>query len=158
MISRIFLPRTGHFDWVSGDDMIFMRHMIEGKALNLPSMMLAQMHDAAQKARACLTYGMAFTLLFSDSGVDLEGENNRLLHHTDTYLVKSLQRMGYHQVEGVWTKKVSGQRVVHQSSDEDEEVEHHIADTETTQEESDDNSSSGSSDSDGDSSDEEFHG
>ena len=53
---------------------------------------------------------MVFTLLFEAAHIDLDGEDGRQLHHSDTYSTKSLMRMGYHLSNGQWKKKVSGQR------------------------------------------------
>ena len=39
-ISRIFLLRTGRFDWMRERDLSFMECLIEGKALNLHYIML----------------------------------------------------------------------------------------------------------------------
>ena len=44
------------------------------------------------------------------------------MQHTDTYSAKSLQRMGYQLVHGLWKKKVSGQRINESSIDNDEET------------------------------------
>ena len=49
VISRIFLQRTGQFDWVSERELCFMGHLIEGEALNLPYIMLLQMKEAISK-------------------------------------------------------------------------------------------------------------
>ena len=57
------------------------------------------MKEAARKARACLPYGMVFTLLFEEFGVDCTGEDAKRLLHTDRYTEKSLHRMGIQKVE-----------------------------------------------------------
>ena len=106
-ISRIFIPRTGRFDWVSEWDLAFMKKVIKGEAINLPYIMISQMKKTTRKANTCLPYGMVFILLFEAAHVNLEGEDNRQLHHTDTYSTKSLIRMGYHLSNGQWKKKIS---------------------------------------------------
>ena len=90
-ISRIFLPRTGRFDWVSERDLAFMEYLIKGEAINLPYIMLCQMRETVRKVKTCLRYGMVFTLLFQDANIDLTREDGKALQHTDTYSVKSLQ-------------------------------------------------------------------
>ena len=44
-ISRIFIPRIGRFDWVSERDLAFMKRVIKGEAINLPSIMIGQMKE-----------------------------------------------------------------------------------------------------------------
>jgi len=107
MINRIFLPRTGHFDWVSERDMIFMEHLIDREALNIPYIMMIHIREAARKIKACLPYGIGFTMIFEDVGIDLTDEIGKPLHHSDTDLAKSLRRIRYH-LQGVWLKKLSG--------------------------------------------------
>jgi len=122
--SRIFLSRIGRFDWVTERDLSFMGHVIDGEALNLPHIMLLQMKEAVRKVKAYLPYGMVLTLFFQASRVNLNGEDGRPLHHTDTYSSKSLQRMGYQLTEGAWRKKGSDLRAIgSSSSDEDDDDE-----------------------------------
>ena len=120
-ISRIFIPRTERFDWVSERDMTFMKRVIKREAINLPSIMIGQMKETIQKAKTCLSYGMVFTLLFQSTHINLSGEDGKELHHSDTYSVKSLMRMGYHLIDGHWKKKVLGQKVIKSLSEEEEE-------------------------------------
>ena len=39
-ISKIFIPRTRRFDWVSEHDLGFMKRVIKGKPINLPFIMM----------------------------------------------------------------------------------------------------------------------
>ena len=39
--SRIFIPRTGRFDWVSERDLTFMERVIKGQAINLSYIMIS---------------------------------------------------------------------------------------------------------------------
>ena len=119
-ISRIFIPRTERFDWVSEHDLDFMERVIKGEPINLPFIMMNQMKETTRKTNTCLPYRMAFTLIFETAHIDLSGEDSRQLHHTNTYSTKSLNRMGYYLLNGQWRKKVSGQ-IVETSSSEDEE-------------------------------------
>ncbi|WP_374695332.1 hypothetical protein ACEW7V_02465 [Areca yellow leaf disease phytoplasma] len=95
--------------------------VIEGEALNLTHIMMMQMKEAVRKVKACLPYGMVLTLFFQASRVNLEGEDGRPLHHTDTYTSKSLQRMGYELKEGTWRKKGIDIRAIGSSSSEDDD-------------------------------------
>ena len=99
-ISRLFIPRTGRFDWVSERDLEFMERVIKGESINLPFIMMNQMKETTRKAHTCLPYGMVFTLIFEVAHINLSGEDSKQLHHTDTYSVKSLNRMRYHLLNG----------------------------------------------------------
>ena len=94
-ISRIFLPRTSRFDWISERYLCFMECVIEGEALNLPYIMLCQMKETIRKVKTYPPYGMVFTLLFQVTMIDLTREDRKALHHTDTYSAQLMQRMGY---------------------------------------------------------------
>ena len=99
-ISRIFIPQTGRFDWVSEHDLGFMERVIKGEPINLPFIMMNQMKKTIRKANTCLPYEMEFTLIFEAAHIDLSDEDSRQLHHTDTYSTKSLNRMEYHSLNG----------------------------------------------------------
>ena len=99
-ISRIFLPRTDRFNQVSEQDLVFMEYLIKGEAISLSYIMICQMRETIRKVKTCPPYGMVFTLLFQDANIDLTGEDEKTLQHTNTYPVKSLQRMGYQFCDG----------------------------------------------------------
>ena len=63
-ISRIFIPRSGRFDWVSERDLAFMEKVVKGDPINLPFIMMNQIKETTRKANTCLPYGMAFTVIF----------------------------------------------------------------------------------------------
>ena len=131
-ISRIFIPRTGRFDWVSERDLAFMKKVIKGEPIDLPFIMMNQMKETTRKANTCLPYAMAFTLIFEAAHIDLSEEDSRQLHHTDTYFTKSLNRMGYHLLNGQWRKKISGQRVDTSLSEDEEKDEDQHQEVATT--------------------------
>ena len=90
IISRIIFPKTGRFDWVTERDVSLMYFLINGIKVNLPCMMLLQISEVLNKNKACLPYGMFFTLVFTDFGISLNGEASKTLLHTDYYNSKSL--------------------------------------------------------------------
>ena len=98
IISRIIFPKTRRFDWVTERDISLIYFLINGVQVNLPYMMILQMSEAMKKNRACLPYGMVFTLIFREFGVSLDGEVPKKLMHTDYYNKKSLHRMGFVKV------------------------------------------------------------
>ena len=63
-ISRIFIPCSDRFDWVSERDLAFMKKVVRGEAINLPFIMLNQIKETTRKTNTCLPYGMAFTVIF----------------------------------------------------------------------------------------------
>ena len=99
-ISRIFILRTGRFDWVSEHNLDFMERVIKDKPIKLSVIMMNQMKKTTRKANTCLPYGMAFTLIFEATHIDLSDEDSRQLHQTNTYFAKSLNRMRYHLLNG----------------------------------------------------------
>ena len=106
----------------------------EKTPMNLSHIIIMQMKETIRKAKACLPYGMMLTLLFKSQRVNLEGEDGVDLHHTDIYTSKSLERMGYIQVEGVWRKKGTNIKAIDSSSSEEEEEENEETASTTTAE------------------------
>ena len=119
MVGRVFFPKTGRFDWVTEKDIAFIYYLSKGQPINLPYLMINQMKEAARKMRFCLSYGMVFTLIFEEFGVDFTGEDAKRLLHTDRYTERTLHRMGIHKVEGRWVRRVSGQQGAETDSDEE---------------------------------------
>ena len=103
-----------------------MEHIIKKTPVNLSYIIIMQMKETVRKAKSCLPYGMMLTLLFKSQRVSLEGEDGIKLHHTDVYTSKTLERMGYFQVEGVWRKKGTNVRAIGSSSSEEEEEEENV--------------------------------
>ena len=120
-ISRIFIPRSGRFDWVSERDLAFMEKIVNGDPINLPYIMINQIKETTRKTNTCLPYGMAFTVIFEAAHINLSGEDKREPHHTDTYTAKSLIRMGYNKVDDEWKKK--DLQEVSSSSEQEEDTE-----------------------------------
>ena len=104
-ISRIFIPHSGRFDWVSERDLAFMEKVVRGDPINLPFIMINQIKETTRKTNTCLPYGMAFTVIFEAAHINLSGEDKKEPHHTVTYTAKSLVRMGYSKVDGEWKKR-----------------------------------------------------
>lgn len=76
-----------------------MYYLIEEKPINLPYLMLSQIKEAAEKCRACLPYGMVFTLIFQEFIIDCNRENARRLLYTDRYNECSLHYMDYNKID-----------------------------------------------------------
>ena len=80
--------------------------------------MILQITEALNKNKACLPYGMFFTLVFTNFGISLNGEASKNLLHTDYYNSKSLHRMGFIKTNGRWIKKTSGIEIMEEEPQE----------------------------------------
>ena len=118
IISRIIFPKTGRFDWVTERDVSLMYFLINGIKVNLPCMMLLQISEVLNKSKGCMPYGMFFTLVFTEFGINLNGEASKKLQHTDYYNSKSLHRMGFVKAAGRWVKKTSGIQIMEEEPQE----------------------------------------
>ena len=129
-ISRIFIPCSGRFDWDSERDLAFMEKVVRGEPINLPFIMINQIKETTRKTNTCLSYGMAFTVIFEAAHISLSGEDKKEPHHTDTYTAKSLIRMGYSKIDGEWKKR--DLQEVSSSSEQEEDTEEENVPTEET--------------------------
>ena len=93
-----------------------MYYLIQRNPMNLPFMMMQQIKDATgrSKTKACLPHGMVFTLIFIDSETNLEGEDFKVLAHTDFYPKRSLHHMGYQKVDDQWMHEGDDDLGMHQ--------------------------------------------
>lgn len=98
-----------------------MYYLIQGKLINLLFLMLSQIKEIVKKSRACLPYGIVFTLIFPEFGVDCSGEDARKLPHTNRYNEQSLYHIGYSKVDDRWVYKAFGQGVTALDSLDDDE-------------------------------------
>ena len=57
------------------------------------------------KSQACLPYGMVFTMIFREAGIELDGENCKPLKHTDYYSIHTLNRMKFHKEGDEWIRE-----------------------------------------------------
>ena len=119
MVSRIFFPRVGRYDLMTGKDIYLIHHVVSKTPLNLPFLIIDAMREVLNRSKAPLPYGMALTMIFRESRVSFKGEVVYRLSYTDTYNNHSLRRMGFVRVDGRWTKG----RVVAVEEEIDEEEE-----------------------------------
>ena len=92
IVSRILLPKTGLFDYITKQELIIMVCLIRGREINLPAILFHQIREASERKRACLPYGMALTLIFREYEVSLEREAYLCILHSDVYDDRSLHR------------------------------------------------------------------
>ena len=106
MVTKLFVPRSGRLDLLSGRDICIMYHVITQISLNLPALMFEAMRKILNRSKAHLPYGMALTLVFRRFGVSFEEEAVTRLSHSDTINYHTLHRMVFHRLMAV------GQRVL----------------------------------------------
>ena len=109
-VCKIFVPRSGKFDYITEKDLQVMHHNICEYPLDLSTFVIHRMQEAITKSKGNLPFGMAFSLVFKLVGINLEDEQRRVLHHSDTYNMHSLHHMGYEKVNGNWIRKGSSRK------------------------------------------------
>ena len=72
--------------------------------------MIEQIKTAIEKSitKACLPYGMVFTLIFRETGIDLDGEDYQSLKHADYYSIQTLHCMKFEKVKNEWVRQIEG--------------------------------------------------
>ena len=50
IVARIFLPKTGRFDYITERELMLMTTLAQGLILNIPGVILRQMHEAASSS------------------------------------------------------------------------------------------------------------
>ena len=106
MVTKLFVPRSGRHDLLSGRDICIMYHVIIETSLNLPTLMIEAMREILNRSKAHLPYGMALTLVFRRFGVYFEEETVTRLSHSDTINCHTLHRMNFSKTDGGWSKGV----------------------------------------------------
>lgn len=79
IIKRVFIPKTGWFDFVFERELALMYHLIHGTSMNLPRLMLILMREAAKKVKVCLPYGIVLTHVFETFSVSLQEKSFKKL-------------------------------------------------------------------------------
>ncbi|GAV69851.1 hypothetical protein CFOL_v3_13352 [Cephalotus follicularis] len=91
-----------------------MWHIVNGKPLNLPHLLMKNMLRVTSKVDRSLPYGMVITKILSHFGIMFGNEVASRIDVGDIYNASSLKRMGWKQVhssEGfVWLAKEGGRR------------------------------------------------
>ena len=100
------LPRGGHQDEVSYFEVFLIDSVLTGRRIHLGYLMMRHMMECCHRAKRSLPYGRFLTRVFKDAGVDLSRETDvELPSIYDTYNDKSMDRMGFERVDGVWVRK-----------------------------------------------------
>ena len=69
LITKLFVPRSGRHDLLSGRDICIMYHVITQTPLNLPALIFEAMREILNRSKAHLSFCMALTLVFRRFGV-----------------------------------------------------------------------------------------
>ncbi|GAV91560.1 hypothetical protein CFOL_v3_34953, partial [Cephalotus follicularis] len=124
------LPTSGGHENMSYQDLYIMWHVVIGKPLNLPHLIMKNMLRATSKVEGALSYGMVITKILSHFEIVFGNEVASRLDVGDIYNASSLKRMEWKRVfdseKGVqWLPKEGGRKRkrVEGEGDEDEDVE-----------------------------------
>ncbi|GAV67267.1 hypothetical protein CFOL_v3_10773 [Cephalotus follicularis] len=109
------LPTSGGHEKMSYQDLYIMWHIVSGKALNLPHLIMKNMLRAASKVDGALPYRMVITKIISRFGRGVGNEVASRIDVKDIYNASSLKKMGWkrvHNTDGgfVWLPKEGGRR------------------------------------------------
>ncbi|GAV92059.1 hypothetical protein CFOL_v3_35443 [Cephalotus follicularis] len=102
---------------MSYQDLYIMWHIVSGKPLNLPHLIMKNMLRATSKVDGALPYGMVITKILSHLGIMFGNEVPSMIDVGDIYNASSLKRMGWKRVfdvdKGVeWLPKEGGRRKI----------------------------------------------
>ncbi|GAV74627.1 hypothetical protein CFOL_v3_18107 [Cephalotus follicularis] len=122
------LPTSGGHEKMSYQDLYIMWHVVTGKSLNLPHLIMKNMLRATSKVECALLYGMVITKILSHFGIVFGNEVASRLDVGDIYNASSLKRMGWKRVfdsdKGVqWLPKEGGRKRKRVEGEGDEDVE-----------------------------------
>ncbi|GAV72225.1 hypothetical protein CFOL_v3_15713 [Cephalotus follicularis] len=110
------LPTSGGHEKMSYQDLYIMWHIVNGKPLNLPHLIMKNMLRATSKVEGALPYRMVITKILSHFGIMFGNEVASRIDVGDIYNASSLKRMGWKRVhtnEGfVWLPKEGGRRKI----------------------------------------------
>ncbi|GAV86414.1 hypothetical protein CFOL_v3_29845 [Cephalotus follicularis] len=108
------LPTSGGHEKMSHQDLYIMWHIINGKPLNLPHLIMKNMLRASSKVDGAFPYGMVITKIFSHFGSMFGNKVASRIDVGDIYNASSLKRMGWKWVHTskcfVWLPKEGGRR------------------------------------------------
>ena len=105
IMTKLFFPKVGRHDFISGRDICVMHHIVSETPLNLSVLMIQAMRETLNRSRAHLPYGMTLILVFQRFGVYFEGETISRLSHSDTKNCHTLHQMGFSKDDGGWIRR-----------------------------------------------------
>ena len=106
LVTKLFVPKSGRHDLLSGRNICIMYHVITQTSLNLPALMFEAMREILNRSKAHLPFGMALTLVFRRFGVSFKEEAVARISHSDTINCHTLHSMSFSKTDGGWSKDV----------------------------------------------------
>ncbi|GAV60801.1 hypothetical protein CFOL_v3_04329 [Cephalotus follicularis] len=115
IIATHILPISGGHEKMSYQDLYIMWHVLTGKALNLPHLIMKNMLRATSKVDGALPHGMVITKIISRFVIIVGNEVASRVDVGDIYNASSLKRMGWKRVYesgkcNIWLTKEDGRR------------------------------------------------
>ncbi|GAV71022.1 hypothetical protein CFOL_v3_14516 [Cephalotus follicularis] len=103
-IATHILPKAGGFDEVTHMEAYTMYHLITGKRINVPNLIIHHMLAIQERENARLAYSNIITKILMHFGVDLSGELHHSLQSTDKLGKGTVSRMGFKKLKrlGTW--------------------------------------------------------
>ncbi|GAV76198.1 hypothetical protein CFOL_v3_19673 [Cephalotus follicularis] len=125
-VSTHILPKASGFDEVTRMEAFTMFHIITGRRINVPLLILNHMKAIQARENARLPYGNLVTYILMDYHVDLDGEVPHALQSADKLGKGTLSRMGFkkHKRLRTWIpKNEDSNRVGNEKEEEEQEEE-----------------------------------
>ncbi|GAV67804.1 hypothetical protein CFOL_v3_11308 [Cephalotus follicularis] len=115
IITTHVLPTSGGHGRMSYQDLYIMWHVVTGKPLNFPHLIMRNMLRASSKVDGALPYGMVITKIIAHFGILPGNEVPSRIDVGDVYNASSLKRMGWKRVlearkGNVWLPKEGGRK------------------------------------------------
>ncbi|GAV78407.1 hypothetical protein CFOL_v3_21875 [Cephalotus follicularis] len=109
------LPTSCGHEKMSYKDLYIMWHVVSGKPLNLPLLIMKNMIRSSSKVDRALPYGMVITKIISHFGIVVSNEVAASVDVGDIYNASSLKRMGWKREfevgkGNVWLPKEGGRK------------------------------------------------
>ncbi|GAV61605.1 hypothetical protein CFOL_v3_05132 [Cephalotus follicularis] len=114
------LPKAGGFNEVTHMEAYTMYHLITGKRINVPFLIINHMHAIHDRENARLGYSNIITKILQFFAINLTGELNHPLQSVDKLGKGTLGRMGFkkHKRLGTWIpRKEDSNRVVEEEGE-----------------------------------------
>ncbi|GAV81104.1 hypothetical protein CFOL_v3_24563 [Cephalotus follicularis] len=116
IVATHVLPSSGGHEKMSYQDLYIIWHVVTGKPLNLPHLIMKNMFRASSKVEGALPYGMVITKIIAHFGILPRNEVPSKIDVGDVYNASSLKRMGWKRVfetgkGNVWLPKEYGRKI-----------------------------------------------
>ncbi|GAV80867.1 hypothetical protein CFOL_v3_24327, partial [Cephalotus follicularis] len=115
IIATHILPTSGGHEKMSCQDLYNMWHVVTGKGLNLPHLIMKNMLRATSKIDGALPYGMVITKIIFHFGIIISNEVASRVDVDDICNASSLKRIGWKRVYesgtvNIWLPNEGGRR------------------------------------------------